>query len=334
MKHVLLLLCGLSALTGQAISFRALSDEAHISGPKLTEKDLIGRVIAVEEWGYQCPPCRASLPHMAKLAKSYEKDSRVAIVGSHLQDRNTEGILDVLRKNNCTYPVYQWFGVDGAPAAPGIPFAYVVNPKGEIVWQGNPYSKFGEFEKAIAEAAKLLPKLPPDSLLAGLEIVHCKDVIKRLVAGQNIEAVLRQLEAKANRGGAAGEEAEKIIAHCNQWAEEMDTEIRNLMETYPSKAIAKAQVYTRTLPKRTAELKQELATLAKDPIVNKLANSRVAFDKLKLTKADSTNAKKQLLSRAKMQLRQLGTLVVEDDNEDFKDVKALWEAFISTITIE
>lgn len=331
MKHSLLLLCGLFALTTQAISFRALSNEAHISGPKLTEKDLLGRVIAVEEWGYQCPPCKASLPHMAKLAKSYEKDSRVVIIGSHQQARNIDGILSELNKNNCTYPVYQWFGVDGAPAASGIPFAYVVNHKGEFVWQGNPYSKFSEFEKAIAEAVKSLPKLPPDSLLAGLEIVYCKDVIKRLVAGQNIEAVLRQLEAKVSRGGAAGNEAKAIIERCNQWAEELEAEIRSMIETYPSKAIAKAQIYTRTLPKRTAELKQELATLAKDPIINKLANSRVAFNKLKQTKAESANAKKQLLSRAKMQLRQLATLAVEDDNADFKDVKALWEAFISTM---
>lgn len=330
---LLLLCCGLAVATVQA-GFRNLNDGAHLSGPKLTEKDLAGRVIAVEEWGYQCPPCKASLPHIAKLAKSYEKDPRVAIIGSHVQNRDESAVRDLLKKNGCEYPVYQWFGVDGSPSAPGIPFAYVVNPKGEVIWQGNPYSKFSEFEKAIAEAVKTMPKLPQGSLLAGVEINHCKDVVKRLVAGQNIETVLRQLEARASRGGAAADEAKAIIERCEEWAEETEATIRDNMETFPSKAIALAQTYARTFPKRSAELKQELATLAKDPIVTKLANSRANYDKLIKTKAETANARKQLLSKVKMQLRQLATFAAtatETAKEDFEEVKALWEDFSKTL---
>ena len=331
MKGLLSLTAALVLSTLHAIGFTNLSDGAHLSGPKLTEKALQGRVIAVEVFGYQCPPCRASLPHMAKLADSYKKDPRVAIIGSHCQNRDEPAILKLLASNKCEYPVYQSFDVHGAPAAGGIPFAYVVNHKGEFVWQGNPYSQFSAFESAIATALKALPKLPPNSLLVGLDIQHCKDVAKRIVAGQNIESVLRQLQTRAERGGPAGEEATAIIDRCNEWADDTEAAIRTAMETYPSRAIAEAQIYTRTLPKRAATLKADLAALAKDPIVTKLAASRAAFEKACKTEATSANVRKRIQSQAKMQLRQLATLTVEEGNEDFLEVKALWESLSDTM---
>jgi thiol-disulfide isomerase/thioredoxin len=332
MKRISLLLLALLSFSAlHAVSFHGINDDAHISGPKLNEKDLEGRVIAVEIWGYQCPPCRASLPHMAKLAKSYEKDPRVVIIGSHCQDRNESGILSLLQKSGCEYPVYQGAGVDGAPPAGGIPFAYVVNHKGQFVWSGFPSSDFAGFEKAIANALKAVPKLPEGSLLVGLEINYCKDVMKRIVAGQNIESVLRQLETRVGRGGEAGKEAQMILDRCEAWANETEAAIRAAMEAFPSKAIAQAQVYTRTYPKRTAALKQELATLAKDPIVNKLAQSRAAYAKLIKTKTDSINAKRNLLSKAKLQLRNLATITLEEPSEDFKEIEALWKEFTSAI---
>lgn len=332
MKRIpLLLLALLSSALLQALSFHGINDDAHISGPKLTEKDLEGRVIAVEIWGYQCPPCRASLPHMAKLAKSYEKDNRVAIIGSHCQNRDEASILNLLQKSGCEYPVYQGVGVDGAPPAGGIPFAYVYTHKGELAWSGFPSSDFAGFEKAIANALKNVPKLPEGSLLVGLELSHSKDVMKRIVAGQNIESVLRQLETRVGRGGEAGKEAQAILDRCEAWANETEANIRAAMEAFPSKAIAQAQIYTRTFPKRTAALKQELATLAKDPIVNKLAQSRAAYSKLKKTKADSANAKRNLLSKAKLQLRNLSTIPLETPTEDFKEIEALWKEFTSSL---
>ncbi len=334
MKHTIFsIFCLMSAMTLRALSFSNLNDGAYLSGPKLTDKDLAGRVIAVEVWGYQCPPCLASLSHIAKLAKSYENDSRVEIIGSHVQDRNDSGILAALQKNDCTYPVYQWFGVDGAPSAPGLPFAYVMSPKGEILWQGNPYSKFGEFQKAIETAISKMVKLPKDSLLVGLELNHCKDVAKRLVIGQNIEPVLNQLQTRIKRGGAAAEEATAIVEQCEAWAAEQETAIRDTMETRPSIALMTAQRYAKTMPKHAATVKEEMATLAKNPLAARLATSRNNLVKLAQTKATTPNAKKQLLSKAKMQQRQLTTLSPDEVNEDLEDVKALWDNYVKSLEV-
>ena len=79
-------------------------------------------------------------------------------------------------------------------------------------------------------------------------------------------------------------------------------------------------------------MKKEIAALAKDPVVSKLAASRANLAKLSQTKAATANAKKKLISQAKMQLRQLSTLAVKEDNPDYADVKALWEAFLASMT--
>lgn len=307
-----------------AIDVSNLNDEAHISGPKLKAKDLEGKVIAVEEWGLHCPPCRASLPHMAKLAKALAKDPRVIFIGAHVQGRNNEAIQALLKANGCDYPVYQMFKVAGSPSPTGIPHAYVVDHRGKTVWNGYPNA---DFRQAIEVAVKAVPKAVPGSLLGGMELTHNKDMARRFVAGNNVEGAVRQLQARLQRGGAAAEEAKAILARCEAWAETMAKEVNENLKTQPSKALAAGKLYLRTFPTRAAEFREALTKAAKDPLTARLAASREALGKLRQTNAATANARKALLNKVNMQLRQLGTLTADAANEDFADVKALWEAY-------
>jgi hypothetical protein len=64
-----------------------------------------------------------------------------------------------------------------------------------------------------------------------------------------------------------------------------------------------------------------------------LATSRNNLVKLAQTKATTPNAKKQLLSKAKMQQRQLTTLSPDEVNEDLEDVKALWDNYVKSLEV-
>lgn len=312
------------AATLLSVDVSNLSDKAHISGPKLTAKDLEGKVIAVEEWGLRCPPCRASLPHMAKLAKDLAKDPRVVFIGAHFQGRNDEAIRALLKSNGCDYPVYQMFKVSGSPNPTGIPHAYVVNHRGQTVWNGYPNE---DFRKAIEAAVKAVPKAVPGSLLGGMALEHNKDMARRFIVGTNVEGAMRQLQARLQRGGAAAEEAKEILAKCDACAEAMAKEVSEALENRPSQALAAGKRYLRTFPTRAAEFREALAKAAKDPLTARLAASRETLEKLRQTNAATANARKALLNKVNMQLRQLGTLTVDAANEDFADVKALWEAY-------
>lgn len=313
-----------------AVTVRNLTDANHISGPKLTEKSLEGKVLAVEVWGKSCPPCLNSLPHMAKLHKAIAK-LPVVLIGSHCQGRDDEQVKSILKSNGCEYSVYQFFGIEGEPRGPGIPYAYVVNPKGEVVWHGHPLKGFAE---AVEEAGKKVPKAVPGSLINGLEIKHCKDMARRLIAGRNVEGALKQLETRAAKGGAAGEEAQAIIDRCTAWADTAEEEIRANLESLPSKALLTGKLYMRTFPARAAELKPELAALAKDDLTKKLATAREALSKLEATEIKSDNIRKRLLSSVKFQQRMLATLKAPEGNADFEDLKALLETFESALTVD
>lgn len=313
-----------------AVQVYNLNDASHVSGPKLTEKQLEGKVLAVEVWGKSCPPCLNSLPHMAKLHKEIAK-LPVVLIGSHCQGRDDEQVKEILKKAGCEYSVYQFFKVEDEPRGPGIPYAYVVSPKGEIVWHGHPLKGFAE---AVKDEAKKVPKMVPGSLVNGVEAKYCKDMIRRLVVGSNVEGALKQLEARAAKGGAAGEEAQALIDRCTAWADAAEEEIRANLESCPSKALVTGKRFLRTFPARAAELKPELAALSKDNLTKKLATAREALEKLQNTEIKSDNIRKRLLSSVKFQQRMLATLKADAENEDFADLKALLDAFESTLTVD
>jgi thiol-disulfide isomerase/thioredoxin len=114
---------------------------------------LAGKVVVVEEWGVNCPPCIASLPELAKLAKRYEKKGLV-VVGLERQNSAKEDILKVLKKAKVKYPVM----AGGSTPVPsdGIPHALVFGADGKLVWHGNPAAD--EFEDSVKDALKAAAK--------------------------------------------------------------------------------------------------------------------------------------------------------------------------------
>lgn len=114
---------------------------------------LTGKVVVVEEWGVNCPPCIASLPELAKLAKRHEKKGLV-VVGLERQNSSKEDILAALKKAKVKYPVM----AGGSTPVPsdGIPHALVFGGDGKLVWHGHPADE--GFEDAVKDALKVLAK--------------------------------------------------------------------------------------------------------------------------------------------------------------------------------
>ena len=122
MKILLVSVAALLCLNASAVAWKNLDEASHYSGPKLTEADLAGKVVLVDCWGVRCPPCRALLPRMEKLWKSF-KNKPFVLVGSHCQGRQDEAVRKLVEENGLTYPIYERFGLaEGAPSFKAIPF--------------------------------------------------------------------------------------------------------------------------------------------------------------------------------------------------------------------
>lgn len=104
-------------------------------------------VFLVEFWATWCPPCIASIPHLTELQRKYRKDGLI-IIGAAGPGRG-ETLRKVKRfvkkrgeaidytigfdESGATHARYM-----GASGASGIPFAFLIDRKGNLVWRGHP----------------------------------------------------------------------------------------------------------------------------------------------------------------------------------------------------
>lgn len=116
-------------------------------------KALAGKVLVVESWGVNCPPCIASLPEMQSLARTGEKKGLV-VVGLEAQNSSKEAILKVLKSARVSYPVMQGGNI-GVPHN-GIPHAAIYGVDGKLVWHGHPADD--EFKRQVKAALKAVEK--------------------------------------------------------------------------------------------------------------------------------------------------------------------------------
>ena len=237
-----------------------LDDDHHYSGPKLTEKDLEGKAVLVDCWGVKCPPCRALLPRMQELWTHFDQ-KKFVLVGSHCQGRQPEAVKELVDQNKLTYPIYERFGLaEGAPEFRAIPFLYVVNHRGRVVYSGH-----DEREATEALVTAIGDIGMPISLVQGVSLPkRYKSFAKKMRLGSTIAGDVKKLEKEASGKNArmAGE-AKAILDAIERTRGEVKDEIAAVRKRNPSEALKMMKDFLKTWPKEGAEYKEEIAALQK-----------------------------------------------------------------------
>lgn len=70
--------------TGAKFSYFKTSD---IDGNKLSSKNLKGKILVLNYWFINCPPCRLEIPELNKLTEQYKNDSAVVFVAVALDEK-------------------------------------------------------------------------------------------------------------------------------------------------------------------------------------------------------------------------------------------------------
>jgi thiol-disulfide isomerase/thioredoxin len=151
----------------------ALSTGKWIKGDPVTkfEKD---KVYLVEFWATWCGPCVKSIPHLTELQAKYpklvvigqncmEKDQNVVKEFVHKQGEkmNYRVVLDDTSKDAAGVMNRSWLNAIGQN---GIPFAFLVDQKGRLVWSGHPAALTNEMIETCL-AGKLEPQQPADNVI-------------------------------------------------------------------------------------------------------------------------------------------------------------------------
>ena len=265
-RTTLAALAALSALSLNAANWRGLDDSNYYSGPKISAADLAGKVVMVDQWGINCPPCRALLPAMQKLWNA-NKSKPFMLIGSHCQGRNPEKVKELVDANKLTYPIYEWAGLADPPSSGGgLPFMYVVDHRGKVVYSGRSHE---EAEAAVQKAIAAVGAMP--TLCGGVTLQAFKSMEKSLVLGKPVKAQVKQLNTAVKKGEAKSatavqqkqaEEAKAILAAIEEAKTDIKGEIESKRESDPEEAYKLAKAYVATFPAEGAELKAQLPDMA------------------------------------------------------------------------
>lgn len=162
-------------------------------------------VYVVEFWATWCGPCLQSIPHLTKLQKEY-KDRGLVVIGVSSSDENAEIVEKFVKSqgDKMAYTVAYEDKEKGKTGAAymeafkiqGIPHAFVIDKKGNLVWHGHPMLGMDAVIKAVfegdytveslkdvsekarkAEMAKM--KEVSDALDAYFEMVREKDMVEK-----------------------------------------------------------------------------------------------------------------------------------------------------------
>ena len=230
-----------------------LDDEHHVTGEKLTERGLVGKVVLVGEFD---PADEAGEKAMEWLAQNWKGFDRKAlqVIGSC-----PEGCATV----SAPFPVYRRLAhaLGNDYGVRGSPYFYVFDSHGKIVYA---HGSSREATEALVNA--IASRGAPVTLYGEVLLRNFKALSKTLVLGKPVGAAVKSLEkaAKAKGKGKVAEkaaEAREILAAIEKARKDVEGEIALRKEVDPEEALRLIRLYQKTWPKEGAAYGDDVTRL-------------------------------------------------------------------------
>jgi thiol-disulfide isomerase/thioredoxin len=196
-----------------------------VSGPPVKPEALAHRVVLLEFWGVNCPPCIASMPKLEELYRQLSPAGLV-VIGAHAQG----GPADVVRRTaaelGVTFPIVEQAQVTGGGDFSGIPHCMLFDHTGKCVFRGSPF----EVHEAVATAVAAAPA----SLLEGRKLVKLAAFDGQLRSEQGFGGLLRKAEGlAASKDEATADEARFVVEKLTARGRAMLAEGESLKDANP-----------------------------------------------------------------------------------------------------
>ena len=249
-KATAVALCALAALCASgAMKWKNFDDKSHLSGPKLTEDDLLGKAVLLYYWDAADEASVKYLPEVEKVWNSF-KTKKFQVVGNYVGTKNDEKVKELVQKNKVTFPVYYNFSLDPDPKVgfQKAPFFNVVSHRGVSVLGK------ASVKEAIEAAVDAMSAIGmPVSLCGDVEFKKFKGMAGQLKLGKNLTNILKTLEKKkADKDPNVSSEASEIISAVESAKDDIKADIELYCEADPAEAIKLIQLFTKTWPKDDA----------------------------------------------------------------------------------
>ena len=262
-KAAVVAACALSALLASgAAKWKNLDDKAYVSGPKLTETDLLGKVVLVYYWDLSEETSVKYLSEVEKVWSSF-KTKKFQVVGNYVGTKNDEKVKEAIQKNKVTFPVYYKFSLDPDPKVgfQKAPYFNVVSHRGVSIYGG---AGVKDGTEKIVDAVGAIGM--PISLCGDVTFKKFKSLEKQLTLGKNVSAVVKNLEKQLkSKDSNVVAEAQEIISAIDSAKDDVKEDIELYREADPAEAIRLINLFLKTWPKDDSakEYKDAIADLKK-----------------------------------------------------------------------
>ncbi len=166
----------------------------HVTGPTCSVADLAGRVVLFDYWGVNCPPCVASIHHLAGLQATYGRDNLI-IIANHCQGGPATAIKATWsgKAGNDLVTVVDAGQLPGSNVT-GIPRCFLFDHRGTLIYDGAPLGVDAKLEEAM--------RATPGALVAGRDFTK----LVREAAALGAQKACLTPSLKAVRKAAAADE--------------------------------------------------------------------------------------------------------------------------------
>ena len=197
----------------------------HVSGPQVTADTLANRVVLLEFWGINCPPCIASMPKLEELSRKLGP-SGLVVIGAHAQGGPPEKIAETARELGVTFTIVERATVTGGMDFAGIPHCMLFDHTGKCVFRGSPFEVHDRAVAAVQAA--------PAAILAGRDLVKLADLTKLLRDEAAFGVVWKKAAGLTKAADETlAEEARYVVERLEERAEQMLDEARGAKDSDP-----------------------------------------------------------------------------------------------------
>lgn len=215
------------------LSIAAVHWGGAIAGPEVSPESLAGRVVLLEFWGIDCPPCAQTMPALERMYRALGPQGLV-VVGAHV----TEGAVDDVRRSaaalGVTFSIVGNTGVEGLEGLPGLPYTLVFDHTGACVFHGG----VGQAGPAVTAAVNAAPPL----VLQGRALTKLASLYPQLRHESAFGTALKKARGMtSSKDAETADEAAFVVETLESWARDTVDKAADARRSDPAAALARLQ---------------------------------------------------------------------------------------------
>jgi len=204
-----------------------------VCGPEVAAGSLAHRVVLLEFWGVDCPPCLASMPALQKLHEQFGP-AGLSVIGAHAQGGPAERVAETAQKLGVTFPIVEHANVDGAMDFAGIPHCMLFDHTGACIFRGSPFDVHDLVVAAVRAA--------PASVLGGRTLEKLPELDALLRDESTFGAALKRAQgATSAKDEATAAEATFVVERLEARGRELLADANGMASSDPLAASVAAQ---------------------------------------------------------------------------------------------